>query len=261
MGYATVTRGYKGPTFDDSTYTKTRPVALSPEIPTSYEVGVKGDILQNRLAVDLNVFHTEVKDFQAQICEGDEVRGVICATENISKIVSQGVELDAFGNPLPGLSINAGMIFADTHYPKGYLGSDGTNLGEKQVEFAPKWKLVLSGEYTHEILNGVDGFIGGDGDFKSEVRYYPSSNADYSFQAHWIFGGRIGVRFGADHQYEVAVFGKNLANTHEPVLMYPLAVGSGLDNFAGGPSSSPSNAHWLNESSYRTVGLSLGAKF
>ena len=65
--YATVVRGYKGPQVIAAAQGVPATV-VAPEIPTAYEIGVKGAVLDSSLAVDFNVFSTKVHDYQGQRC-------------------------------------------------------------------------------------------------------------------------------------------------------------------------------------------------
>ncbi|RYD29364.1 MAG: TonB-dependent receptor, partial [Lysobacteraceae bacterium] len=133
MAYGTISRGFKGQTYDDDSNLSRVPIYIKPEIPTSIELGLKGQILNNRVGFDLNLFRTRVKNYQAQVCAPDLQTGLVCVAQNISRLTSKGVELGVFGQPLPGLSINGGVIYVDAKYPKGFIGTDGTNLGGYQI--------------------------------------------------------------------------------------------------------------------------------
>jgi iron complex outermembrane receptor protein len=70
MAYATVSRGYKGPGFSGlSAANSLADQRVQPEIPTSYEAGMKAAFLDRRLIVNANVYSTTVKNFQAQVSD------------------------------------------------------------------------------------------------------------------------------------------------------------------------------------------------
>jgi iron complex outermembrane receptor protein len=247
MAYATASRGYKGPTFNDADL-NSNPIAVKAEIPTALEVGLKGDLFDKRLNFDANLFHTKVKDYQAQVCVNDTVRGIVCTTENIANVTSKGFELGVFGRPMAGLSLNSGLIYAKAVYPKGYLGGDGTDLSGAQLANTAKWKFVLSGEYEHALTEGYKGFVSGDAIWRSATRLTTSADPEISYHAHWMLGGRVGVR-SQDDKYELALFARNLTNEHEPTLRYVSPLGAGA------------YTQFLSDASFRVVGLALTAKF
>ena len=70
MAYATVSRGYKGPGFSGlSAANSLADQRVQPEIPTSYEAGVKAAFLDRRLILNANVYSTTIKNFQAQVSD------------------------------------------------------------------------------------------------------------------------------------------------------------------------------------------------
>jgi iron complex outermembrane receptor protein len=64
MAYATVSRGYKGPGFSGlSAANSSADQRVRPEIPTSYEAGVKAAFFDRRLIVNANVYSTHGQEF------------------------------------------------------------------------------------------------------------------------------------------------------------------------------------------------------
>ena len=215
MMYGTVSRGYKAPQINDTIQGAT-PFVVRPEIPTSTEVGVKGMV--GKVGVDVNIFYTKVKDFQAQACIFDPVQK--CGPINVSQVISKGVEVDLFGKPLPNLTLNSGFIYNPVTYPSGFIGSDLTPLGNTQMTGSPKVKFTLSGEYIVNLANSYQTVINFDTIYKSLVHVYPSSNPDFDLKAHWISGARVGLRF-PDRATTLSLYVRNIANTPEPINIYP----------------------------------------
>jgi len=241
MAYATISRGFKGQTYDDDTTLDAVPSYIKPEIPTAIEIGLKGKIL-DRVNFDLNLFRTRVKNYQAQVCIPDDERGVVCTPQNIDKIVTKGVELGLFGELLPGLTFNSGVIYVDAKFPQGFYGSDGTDLDGYQLTYSAKWKVVLSGEYEADVSDGMSAYIGGDTVYRSRIRYVTVGGDDVTFKPHFITSARAGVRFD-DGRYELGVFGRNLFGVREPVLRYASPIGT------------DTTTQILSSASYRVVGL------
>jgi iron complex outermembrane receptor protein len=252
MVYAMVSRGYKGPqvAVGDPTVPTNQPTLIRPEIPTNYEAGLKGALLDGRILADVSAFYMDLKDYQGQLCTPNSGGGLTCAPQNIGKVISKGVEVNLFGQPVHGLSLNTGLIYNPVTYPKGFTAQDFTDLGGEQMANAPKWKFTLSGEYRHAVAGDVEGFLAADTVYKSTVRYAASTDPNINFDAHWSVGGRIGLR-DPDKGWTAAIFVRNLTNSHEPVVRYA--------NFPDG--SIGSYGQILTPQSFRLVGLSLDARF
>jgi iron complex outermembrane receptor protein len=244
MTYATVSRGFKGgqiavPAVGD-------PTVVQPEIPTSYEGGLKATLFGGWVA-DLSVFYMKI--------DGNGI--ISCVQTNINGVKTRGAELNFFGKVTPALSLNTGFIYAKATYPGGFVGTDGTDIGGTQLANSPRYKFTLSGEYEQEFGDTLAGFLAVDTVWKSRVRYEANSVADTTFRAHWMVGGRVGLRT-QDQRYSVSVFVRNLFNVHEPSLMQsdfpytstsPTGVAEGNIGAIYGPQS------------FRNVGISLDAKF
>jgi iron complex outermembrane recepter protein len=265
-GYVTAVRGYKGPQVIPASQGVAAKV-IAAEIPTSYELGLKGSALGGALGIDVNAFYTRVHDYQGQRCFISPVGALTCNGESIPSVTTKGVELDLFGRPVTGLSLNGGIIVDEAKYPDGWSGYDPnnlnggtTNLGGKQLVGVPKTKFTLAGEYSRPVGN-LEAFIGADTVYKSDLRLGPSGDPRFVYPSHWNTGARLGVRSGSG-SWSAALFARNLSNEHEPVTIF------------GGPSFTPPGADptapngyvngisgWVAPTSLRQVGLSLDAKF
>ena len=254
MTYATVSRGFKGGQI--AVPAVGNPSVVQPEIPTSYEAGLKATLFGGWVA-DLSVFYMKIQNFQAQQCTVDNNGIISCVQTNINGVKTRGAELNFFGNVTPNLSLNTGFIYAKATYPGGFVGTDGTDIGDTQLANSPRYKFTLSGEYEHEFGNSLAGFLAVDTVWKSRIRYEANSVADTTFRAHWLVGGRVGLRT-QDKRYSVSVFVRNLFDVHEPSLMqssFPYT------------STSPTGASEANigaiygPQSFRNVGISLDARF
>ncbi|RYE36873.1 MAG: TonB-dependent receptor, partial [Hyphomicrobiales bacterium] len=204
MVYGTVSRGYKGPqiALGDPSLPTNIPTIIRPEIPTNYEIGLKGSLADGRLIIDLNAFLMNLKDYQGQICNPNASGGLTCAPQNISRVRSKGVELNVTGRPAEGLVMNAGLIYNAVRYPAGFQGSNGldpnattlplptisVDLGGLQLVSAPEWKATFSGEYSHEVTGGLEAFLGVDVIYKSKLRLAASTRPETIFGAHATLG-------------------------------------------------------------------------
>lgn len=248
MAYATWSRGFKGGQISTPAY-PLAPFVVRPEIPTSYEAGLKATLFGGWIA-DLNAFYTKIQDFQAQQCTVSSTAVLSCVQTNVDGVKSRGAEINFFGRVNENLSLNTGFIWAKATYPDNFLGTDGTNIGGTQLAYAPEYKFTLSGEYEQPLGDRLKAFVAGDTVWKSRVRYEANSRSDTTFRPHWMVGGRIGVRT-ADDRYQLAIFGRNLFNVHEPQLMQ--------SDFPYGGSANVGAIY--GPQSFRQVGLSLDAKF
>jgi len=265
-GYATIVRGYKGPQVSPAAQ-GTPATIINAEIPTAYELGVKGATLDGKLGIDANVFLTQVHDYQGQRCGINPVGVLVCTPQTVPTVDTKGVEVDLYGQPVKGLSLNGGVIYNIAEYPNGWTGYDPenlsggtTSLSGEQIVGVPKTKLTLNADYSRP-LGGLEGYVGGDVVYKSAMRLGPSGDPRFVYKAHWVTGLRFGVR-AADGRWSAGIYARNLNNDHEPVTIF------GGPSFTG-PGSDPAQpagyvngiSGWVTAASFRQVGLSFDLKY
>ena len=275
--YSTITRGYKGPQVTAAAQGNAASI-LPAEIPTAYELGLKGGFLEGKLAFDANVFYTKVRHFQGQRCAINSVGALACPPDSVPQIVSKGVELDLFGSPVSGLNFNAGFIYDIAKYPDCYTGfnpndlrtqvitcpvANGigtTDLGGLQLVNVPKTKFTLSGDYNHP-LGSLMGFIGLDTVYKSDIRFGPTADSRFVYPSHWTYGARLGIRSQKD-SWSVALFGRNLSAEREPQTLFggPQFIPPGVTPFV--PNGAISGiSQIMSSGQLRQVGLSVDVNF
>ncbi len=258
MLYGTYSRGYKGPEINLPT-TALPESFVVPEIPIAYEAGVKGSVLNGRLAVDLNGFYTTVHDYQTQVLV-NSAAGPQFVIGNVPYVRTRGVELDVFGKPIPGLTLNGGLTYdLATYGPYTAQNVELNYVSVKgdQIAFTPKVKATMSGEYTRPVSDWADGFIQADVVFKSKINFDAAPDALTTIGNQTTIGARLGIR-SPDKRWGVSVFVRNLLDQRTPAN---LQVGP-LENFSGGLDGGiPSAAHILSIDSFRLVGFTLDGRF
>ncbi len=255
MAYATYTRGYKGPAVNDQATTTSIPLIVKPEIPHAFEIGLKTSFLNGRVAANLALFHTRVDDFQAQFFDSTSAQFIY---GNAPSLTSKGVSLDVFGQVSHNLSVNAGLLYDEARYGSGYVlkNSPGTitaDAGGNPLVGTPRWKLTASGEYRHDIGSVVQGFVQADVVYTSRIYFDAITDPIDTVNPAAIFGGRLGLRT-QDQRYGVAVFARNLFDTHRAAVRFANPLGTTL----GDPASF---AQIYGPEAFRVIGVSLDARF
>jgi iron complex outermembrane receptor protein len=265
--YFTVTRGYKGPQVTPAAEGTPQSV-VGAEIPTAFELGIKGSALDHQLGWDADVFYSRVHDYQGQSCSINPVGALVCIGQSVSQVTTKGVELNAFGKIFTGFTVNAGYIYDEAEYPNGYKGYDPNNLlggttdmSHLQLVGVPKNKVSLSGEYSLALVESVQGFLEADTVYKSAMRLGPTADPRFVFPQNWNTGLRLGVRSPSD-TWSVALFARNIGKDREPVTLFagPSFTPPGADPFIPlGAANGVSG--WTTVNSLRQVGITLNAKY
>ena len=251
--YGTVSRGYKNAQISPIQNNDNLAI-VNPEIPTSFEAGVKSTWLGGRLLANVSAFYTRVKDYQGAKCAVDASSATTCSPFNIPKVVSKGIEGDFFGRIGNHLRINANFIYNLVSYPDGFKAQDGTNLGGMQLANAPKFSASLYSDYDFPLTDSIDGFIGFDLAYKSAERL-----SDLSASQYFVYGkyATVGARVGAkvDNRWRIALYAQNLTNHNAPQQFAALANQNG--------SRVPANVYGVFNTAQglRQVGLQASMEF
>ncbi|HEV2597902.1 TonB-dependent receptor [Sphingopyxis sp.] len=269
MAYFTASKGYKGPAVNDTASPPLTRLVIEPEKPLYFELGLKAGLLDGRMLMTLALFSNKIENFQTAVFTPATATNPTpgFAQGNASHVLSQGFELGLSGRPLPGLTLNGGIVYNRAKYAKDFLvacnpeqvrgvgtcSADGTTAPVGQLANTPEWRVLLNGEYTHGLSSSLDGFIQSDLAFQSGFDFSPTPNPVTRTGAQWMLGGRIGVRT-SDGRYGVSLFGRNLLDK-----AYPFIQPDSVSRFNGGGGSS-----YIARPSFdwnRSWGISLDARF
>lgn len=245
--FATYTEGYKGPAINNLIGNTVAPRVVRPERPTNIEAGIKAALLDRRVNVDFSVFHTDVKDFQAQtVATGGGLTQFVFT--NADKLKFRGAQLNVYARPAEGLSLTAGVLYNHAEYgnftvPCNAPYFEGCTLGAagntinargRQLANAPRWKISVGGGYETGISNSLNAFVDGNVVYRSSAPTSPTPDPNLVIGSYALVDARIGVR-AADDRWSIALFAKNLFDERAPTLIFrdPLVpTGNYMQSFA-----------------------------
>ncbi len=262
--FATFSEGYKGPALNTTTSTTSiAPPVVRPEYPRNIEVGVKAAFFDRRVNVDISLFQTDVRDFQAQSTAS--VNGLTqFVFTNASRLRFRGVQANIDARPAEGLNLTGGVLYNEATYGSyvvqcnapfltGCTAAGGAgqviDVAGRQLANAPRWKVTAGGSYEAPLSDAVNAFIDGNVVYRSSFTTSASPDPNLIIGAYALVDGRVGVR-SADGRFGLALFVKNLTNNRTPTLIFrdPL---SPVGNYAQS----------YQTAAFRQVGLTLDAGF
>ncbi|HLZ79974.1 MAG TPA: TonB-dependent receptor [Sphingomonas sp.] len=178
-GYASYTRGYKGPAFNVFfNLTATGTNVIAPETSNSYEIGLKNTLFGGKLVLNIDAFYAKYHNFQAN--NPDLVAGVVVTRfTNAGTVSTRGAEADIVVRPVRDLSLNGGLAYTDAHVDQFFQPTPTTPVIPKgtSLQFAPKWKGSLSADYRWRTGGAFDFFFGAQGNYQSKQLALFSSDA------------------------------------------------------------------------------------
>jgi iron complex outermembrane receptor protein len=218
--YARVATGFRGASVQPAGAFGNQSVA-DPETNTSYELGVKADLLDQSVRLNFNVYHYEVKDQQLTAVGGanNAVRLL-----NADKTVGQGAELDLQAYLTPNLLVTLGASFNDTE-----IKDDGISVGTcfactvtdpivggfavingNPLPQAPEWIANFTLRYGIPFGSG-EFFAYTDWAYRSEVNFFLYESTEFTGKELLEGGVRLGYTW-SEGTYEAALFGRNITD-------------------------------------------------
>lgn len=145
--YAKVSRGYKSGGFNvRATSTARFNEGFGPENLTAYELGLKSDLFDRRLRLNVALFNAQYKDIQMNI-QTDAANPTRTDVLNAGKARIYGAEVDITAMPVDGLTLTASYGYTKAKYKK-IVGLDGANMADAFVfTNIPRNSLNLGAEY------------------------------------------------------------------------------------------------------------------
>jgi iron complex outermembrane receptor protein len=214
--YVTYSHGYKGPAYNvffNMALANTG--LLSPETSNSYEVGLKSQLFDHRLQLDLAGFITDFDNYQAnstQIISGALVTNLV----NAGSVTSRGVEADIVAKPIHALTLSFNGAYDDAHvvnFPCPANAAITCNINGEPLPFAPKYKMHVEGDYRIPITQKFDLDFDTEYNWQSKTQYQLSETPDTIQQSYGIWNGSIGLIDGPDG-WNVRLLVKNIADQH-----------------------------------------------
>ncbi len=263
--FATVTRGYKGAAFN-SQIDVSLIQRVAPEIPTSYEAGVRSTWLDGALTVNATLFRTKFKNFQAEAVTISPISNLLTFTiVNAGELETQGVELELSARPTPGLTFDMNLAYTDASFKsfrrgpcyagqtatQGCISQNGQSFQDltgRQLPNSPNYVISVSGRYDFAIGGGWSAFSQAAIYHRSATLTALNQAPNTRQRGYELVDAGIGI-VDPSETFTLSLFGKNLfdVNYVESIFGTPLDAG-GYSQFVG------TNAR-------QTLGVSLAAQF
>jgi iron complex outermembrane receptor protein len=155
MVYARIATGYRpgGP----NTGIGGTPLTYGPDRVTNYEIGLKTDLLEHRLSLDVDAYWIDWKDIQVQ-----EVSPFGSYIANGSAAVSRGVEASAQWRPVAPLTLFANVAYQDAYVTQDFPAGGAVASAGDRLPLTPLWSGAVGGEYVFPLFAAWNGRIGAD---------------------------------------------------------------------------------------------------
>jgi len=208
---------------------------VKPESVDHYEAGIKAQFLDRKAILNLSVFRTDIKNYQANVNNGQYgvLRGYLA---NAGAVRTQGVEADFSIRPSERFNLYANGAYTDATYRKfvdapcapelsgGASSPANCDISGERLPGVSKWSFSFGAEgNVPATLFGKEGqvYLGYDGSYRSNFSSNPSPS-DYT----WIDGYSLSnfrVGFRTDNGFDIFGWVRNAfdQNYFEQLMVGP----------------------------------------
>jgi iron complex outermembrane recepter protein len=214
MLYAKTSTGFRA----GGTNQRSNPaLPYAPETVTDYEIGGKSEWFDQRLRVNLAVYHSNYKDIQRTISV-IESGSLVTEVQNAASAKINGAELEVTARPFRPLRLSAFTAYTDPKY-NTYNGFNavGTavDLSGNRFPNVSRWQAGAAATHTlNDSFGPLDTTV--DFSFRSTVDYVPDNHsAESAFSTTQSGYGLLNARLSqeiSNWNTTVSLWGKNIAN-------------------------------------------------
>lgn len=244
LAYASYTKGFRSGNFNNRVnnvtgFTAAGFTPADPETVNSYEIGVKSDLLDRKLRVNLSAFREDYKDIQQVLTQNRNNLPAIQYLLNAANARINGLEAELVVKPVSGLRLEGNLGYVDAKFKKFNVAVPGvanpTNLKFARV---PKYTANVAANVTIPVgENKIEGRLSYDwrSGFFTDLANNPITHID----SYGLTNANL--TYVAD-KWSVGVFGTNLFNVD---YAYGIGFNTAYAKWGGAP---------------RTLGVRLTAK-
>ena len=181
MMYAQAATGYRAGGFNARPYFPSQATPHVPETILSYELGMKTDLFDNKLRLNLAGFFFDYEDivllstFCADLPVGQQVPCL--RPSNVGSAEVKGLELEAYFYPTENFSIDAAFSYLDFQYTE-INETAGTGVAIDDITpYTPEEKASIGMQYDFNDVMGGKFCLRVDASYQSEI-YTEAGNVD-----------------------------------------------------------------------------------
>lgn len=219
MFYASAARGAKAGGFNASAPTADE-LPFGPEFNWTYEVGVKSDLLDRKLRLNLSLFDVEMDGIQ--ITNPSAVSPTIFLTKNAGTGRSKGFELEVVAKPVDGLTLQGSYSLADSKFVNALDGSlrsypsyrTAYDVSGNMLPRQAKHLVNASVQYETALTDDLAGYVRTDLQYNSRKNGFTTPGLGY-VKGRTVVNAKVGL---IRDQIEGSLWVRNLFNDKTPLL-------------------------------------------
>jgi len=223
MPYITISKGYKSGGFN---LQNNQGEKFDPEYTWNYELGLKTNLLDNKVSFNTAIYHIDWTDLQVNASNGIDF-----LTTNAGQATSQGIEFELNAKPNNNIEVISSFAYTKSKYDdynvKATATKPATDFSHKYLPFVPKYTAHIGMMYSFD--NGV--FVNADYRYTGSV--YMNNENSLREKSFSLVNAKLGYR---QKNYEINLWSKNLFNKKYATVYTDFREsGGGLWARAGAP--------------------------
>lgn len=205
MAYATVSEGFKSGGYNDALGDASN-IAFDPETLWNYEIGLKTNLADRRVILNLAAYYMDWKKIQIRV-DNPNTPTYDPNILNAGAAHTTGFEAEIEALPTDNLRLGAGISVIDAKYDEGTLPS-GERL--RTIPFAPTYSGDLNAEYRIPLAHGTLVMLG-EAVIRGEAYLTQDNSPDGKQDAYQLYNARLGYE-SQGGKWSVFLWGKNLTD-------------------------------------------------
>jgi iron complex outermembrane receptor protein len=210
-GYASISNGFKAGGFNVFSISPTDQARYEPETVTSYELGLKSLLADDRVRLNTAIYYLDYKNLQVNqlvLVSGTPQ----FTTSNAATATSKGAEIELNARVTAELGLNLSYGYCDAVF-KSFPNAtaQGANYSGYELPDAAKNTVATALDYAHPLSASLEFMARADFTYRSGAYFQPDNTPNLYQGGYGIAGARLGVG-GRDHRWGVNAWVRNISN-------------------------------------------------
>jgi len=224
MLYARLASGYRpgGPNVNAAAFGL--PASYQADKTKNYELGVKGDVLDNRVSYDASLYYIDWNNIQLILYDAQSGAGYYT---NAGGAKSQGAELSVEARPLRNLTLSAWVAYNDAQLTQAFPATSTAfgNSGDR-LPFGSRLSGSFAMDEEFPVAGSITGFVGGSVSYVGNRKgVFTGSSERQNFPSYARTDLHAGLKYGS---WTLNFFADNLADKRAALnggigTLYPIA--------------------------------------
>jgi iron complex outermembrane receptor protein len=216
LAYFTYSSGYKAGGFNVDLVPTIGDLFFEEETVDSFEIGLKSDLLDGRLRLNITAFHAEYEDYQVFQFRFDPFSGTTALlVSNAASVTTQGLEIEGVAHFSDSFELSYGLGLTDAtfdDFPGGAIDpSTGAaiNVAGNTLPRAPDMTANLTARY-HFTAGSMGGSAALNYSYRGEQYFNPDNRENSRQEGYSLINASVDFDF--NEQWSFAFWGRNLTD-------------------------------------------------